>query len=68
MRFISIEAGPWGGFVLLLLAIGVLGALYFTTWIVSGLALVVLVVVPAALIIYYGGRRLSRRAIHGRRR
>jgi fatty acid desaturase len=66
MSLLNIEAGPWGGLVLIVALLATVAALYFTTWIVSGVALVLVVVVPIALALYFGGRRVSHRLVHGR--
>lgn len=68
MNLFNIEAGPWGGLVLVaLVALSVI-ALYFTSWIVSGMLFVILILVPIAAIVYFGGRRVSRRLVHGGKR
>ena len=65
MDLIDIEAGPWGGFILLTFLALAIAALWFTTWIVSGILLVLVVLVPIALVVYFGGRRIARRLVHG---
>lgn len=64
MSLFNIEAGPWGGFVLILFVVGALFALYFTTWIVSG-GLLVLFLLLVAILVYFGGKRIARRLVHG---
>lgn len=66
MNLFNIEAGPWGGLILILVLVGVVAALWFTTWIVSGVALAI-VIALVALVLYFGGRRISRRLVHGKR-
>jgi fatty acid desaturase len=66
MKLLNIETGPWGGLVLVVFVALAIAAIYFTTWIVSGILLVLLVLVPVALVVYFGGRRLAHRLMHGR--
>lgn len=67
MRLFNIEAGPWGGFILILLVLGFFAAIYFTSWLMSGIVLgAVIGVILVA--VYFGGKRVNRRLVHGRRR
>lgn len=67
MSLFNIEAGPWGGLILLAFVAAAIVSIYFTSWIVSGALLVLVVILPVCLIVYFGGRRLSNRLIHGGR-
>lgn len=67
MSYLNIEAGPWASLVLIVIVLAALAALYFTTWIVSGFALILLIIVPIGLLLYFGGKRVNRRLVHGKR-
>jgi uncharacterized membrane protein len=61
------EVGPWGGVVLLVLLIGLVLAVQLTSFLLSGVALFVVVILPIAAIVYFAGRRIARRFVHGSR-
>ena len=68
MSWIDVEAGPWGGFVLIVFVVLAAGAIYFSGWLLSGILLALVVVLPVCLFMYFTGRRIGHYAIHGRRR
>lgn len=67
MRLVNIEAGPWGGFILVMALLASAFVLYFASWMISGIVGVA-VIALVALVVWIVGKRVMRRLIHGRAR